>query len=218
MNQPSLGRGHYRVARLLIDLESDVNIQNGLLQTALHIAAETGHTSTSRLLLKHGANIEAATAEGYTALHLASRSGHLATTKLLMDERASVLARGPLNRTALHLAAENGHSEVVEGLISTESINVSDSEGFTALHLAARGGHVKAVEVLLRHGAHTDMPRLKCQSLLPSAQQSRNNSLTVSGPSPAVWICHGLCHSFILCLPTLHGSGHSPPRDVVREG
>uniref|UniRef100_A0A8D2PH32 non-specific serine/threonine protein kinase n=1 Tax=Zosterops lateralis melanops TaxID=1220523 RepID=A0A8D2PH32_ZOSLA len=172
-------RGHYRVARLLIDLESDVNIQNGLLQTALHIAAETGHTSTSRLLLKHGANIEAATAEGYTALHLASRSGHLATTKLLMDERASVLARGPLNRTALHLAAENGHSEVVEGLISTESINVSDSEGFTALHLAARGGHVKAVEVLLRHGAHTDMPRLKCQSLLPSAQQSRNNSLTV---------------------------------------
>ncbi|NXR30928.1 RIPK4 kinase, partial [Zosterops hypoxanthus] len=172
-------RGHYRVARLLIDLESDVNIQNGLLQTALHIAAETGHTSTSRLLLKHGANIEAATAEGYTALHLASRSGHLATTKLLMDERASVLARGPLNRTALHLAAENGHSEVVEGLISTESINVSDSEGFTALHLAARGGHLKAVEVLLRHGAHTDMPRLKCQSLLPSAQQSRNNSLTV---------------------------------------
>ncbi|NWT92834.1 RIPK4 kinase, partial [Urocynchramus pylzowi] len=172
-------RGHYRVARLLIDLESDVNVRNGLLQTALHIAAETGHTSTSRLLLKHGADIEAATAEGYTALHLASRSGHLATTKLLMDERASVLARGPLNRTALHLAAENGHSEVVEELVSAESINISDSEGFTALHLAARGGHAKAVEVLLKHGAHTDMPRPKCQTLLPPAQQSRSSSLTV---------------------------------------
>ncbi|NXH45076.1 RIPK4 kinase, partial [Dicaeum eximium] len=172
-------RGHYRVARLLIDLESDVDVRNGLLQTALHIAAETGHTSTSRLLLKHGADIEAATAEGYTALHLASRSGHLATTKLLMDERASVLARGPLNRTALHLAAENGHSEVVEELVSAENINISDSEGFTALHLAARGGHAKAVEVLLKHGAHTDMPRLKCQTLLPPAQHSRNSSLTV---------------------------------------
>ncbi|NWR53101.1 RIPK4 kinase, partial [Regulus satrapa] len=172
-------RGHYRVARLLIDLESDVNVRNGLLQTALHIAAETGHTSTSRLLLKHGADMEAATAEGYTALHLASRSGHLATTKLLMDERASVLARGPLNRTALHLAAENGHSEVVEELVSAESVNISDSEGFTALHLAARGGHVKAVEVLLKHGAHTDMPRPKCQTLLPPAQQSRNSSLRV---------------------------------------
>ncbi|RLW07570.1 hypothetical protein DV515_00003515 [Chloebia gouldiae] len=172
-------RGHYRVARLLIDLESDVNVRNGLLQTALHIAAETGHTSTSRLLLKHGADIEAATAEGYTALHLASRSGHLATTKLLMDERASILARGPLNRTALHLAAENGHSEVVEELVSAENIDVSDSEGFTALHLAARGGHAKAVEVLLKHGAHTDMPRPKGQTLLPPAQQSRNNSLTV---------------------------------------
>ncbi|NWS06754.1 RIPK4 kinase, partial [Motacilla alba] len=172
-------RGHYRVARLLIDLESDVNVRNGLLQTALHIAAETGHTSTSRLLLKHGADMEAATAEGYTALHLASRSGHLATTKLLMDERASVLARGPLNRTALHLAAENGHSEVVEELVSAENINISDSEGFTALHLAARGGHAKAVEVLLKHGAHTDMPRPKCQTLLPPAQHSRNSSLTV---------------------------------------
>ncbi|NWV33959.1 RIPK4 kinase, partial [Grantiella picta] len=172
-------RGHYRVARLLIDLESDVNVQNGLLQTALHIAAETGHTSTSRLLLKHGADIEAATAEGYTALHLASRSGHLATTKLLMDERASVLARGPLNRTALHLAAENGHSEVVEELVSAENIDVSDSEGFTALHLAARGGHAKTVEVLLKHGAHTDMPRAKCQTLLLPAQQGRSSSLPV---------------------------------------
>uniref|UniRef100_A0A8C3E7M4 non-specific serine/threonine protein kinase n=1 Tax=Corvus moneduloides TaxID=1196302 RepID=A0A8C3E7M4_CORMO len=165
-------RGHYRVARLLIDLESDVNVRNGLLQTALHIAAETGHTSTSRLLLKHGADIEAATAEGYTALHLASRSGHLATTKLLMDERASVLAKGPLSRTALHLAAENGHSEVVEELVSAENINISDSEGFTALHLAARGGYAKTVEVLLKHGAHTDMPRLGS-----------------SGPSPVVQGC-----------------------------
>ncbi|NXD35770.1 RIPK4 kinase, partial [Copsychus sechellarum] len=172
-------RGHYRVARLLIDLESDVNVRNGLLQTALHIAAETGHTSTSRLLLKHGADIEAATAEGYTALHLASRSGHLATTKLLVDERASVLARGPSDRTALHLAAENGHSEVVEELVSAENIDVSDSEGFTALHLAARGGHAKAVEVLLKHGAHTDMPRAKCQTPLPPAQQSRNSSPAV---------------------------------------
>ncbi|NWV57952.1 RIPK4 kinase, partial [Daphoenositta chrysoptera] len=172
-------RGHYRVARLLIDLESDVNVPNGLLQTALHIAAGTGHTSTSRLLLKHGAELEAATAEGYTALHLASRSGHLATTKLLMDERASVLARGPLNRTALHLAAENGHSEVVEELVSAENIDVADSEGFTALHLAARGGHVKTVEVLLKHGAHTDMPRPKCQALLPPARQSRSSSLPV---------------------------------------
>ncbi|NWV70094.1 RIPK4 kinase, partial [Malurus elegans] len=171
-------RGHYRVARLLIDLESDVNVRNGLLQTALHIAAETGHTSTSRLLLKHGADMEAATVEGYTALHLAARSGHLATTKLLMDERASVLARGPLNRTALHLAAENGHSEVVEELVSAENIDISDSEGFTALHLAARGGHAKTVEVLLKHGAHTDMPRAKCQPLLPPAQQGRRSSLT----------------------------------------
>ncbi|KAJ7400606.1 receptor interacting serine/threonine kinase 4 [Pitangus sulphuratus] len=172
-------RGHYRVARLLIDLESDVNVRNAVLQTALHIAAETGHTSTSRLLLKHGADIEAATAEGYTALHLASRSGHLATTKLLVDERASVLARGPLNRTALHLAAENGHSEVVEELVSAENINVPDSEGFTALHLAARGGHAKTVEVLLKHGAHTDLPWPKCHTLLPLAQQSSNSSLTV---------------------------------------
>ncbi|NXM90803.1 RIPK4 kinase, partial [Oenanthe oenanthe] len=172
-------RGHYRVARLLIDLESDVNVRNGLLQTALHIAAETGHTSTSRLLLKHGADIEAATAEGYTALHLASRSGHLATTKLLLDERASALARGPADRTALHLAAENGHSEVLEELASAENIDAPDSQGFTALHLAARGGHAKAVEVLLKHGAHADMPRAKGQALLPPAQQGRNSSPTV---------------------------------------
>ncbi|NXE49831.1 RIPK4 kinase, partial [Casuarius casuarius] len=169
-------RGHYRVARLLIDLESDVNIRNALLQTALHVAAETGHTSTSRLLLKHGADIEAQTAEGCSALHLASRSGHLATTKLLIDGRANVLARGPLNRTALHLAAENGHSEVVEELVSSGNINVSDNEGFTALHLAARGGHTKTVEVLLKHGA---LQRPIFQSPLQLTQQSNKSSVTV---------------------------------------
>ncbi|NWW95008.1 RIPK4 kinase, partial [Rhynochetos jubatus] len=172
-------RGHYRVARLLIDLESDVNVRNALLQTALHIAAETGHTSTSRLLLKHGADIEAATAEGYTALHLASRSGHVATTKLLIDERASVLARGPLNRTALHLAAESGHSEVVEELVSSENVDVSDSEGLTALHLAARGGHAKTVEVLLKHGAHADAQRPACHPRLQLDPQSGDSPVTV---------------------------------------
>ncbi|NXI42514.1 RIPK4 kinase, partial [Galbula dea] len=171
-------RGHYRVARLLIDLESDVNVRNALWQTALHVAAETGHTSTSRLLLKHGAEIEATTAEGYTALQLASRGGHLATAKLLIEERANVLARGPCNRTALHLAAENGHSEVVEELVSSETIRACDGQGLTALQLAARGGHTKTVEVLLKHGAQPDLQRATCQSLLQTAQQSRRSSLT----------------------------------------
>ncbi|XP_004696975.1 receptor-interacting serine/threonine-protein kinase 4 [Echinops telfairi] len=156
-------RGHYRVARILISLHCDVGICNQLSQTPLHVAAETGHTSTSRLLLHHGADKEALTAEGCTALHLAARGGHLATTKLLVEEKVDVLARGPLSQTALHLAAASGHWEVVEELVSADSINLSDERGLSALHLAAQGKHAKTVEVLLKHGAYINLQSLKFQ-------------------------------------------------------
>uniref|UniRef100_A0A2I3H0L7 Receptor-interacting serine/threonine-protein kinase 4 n=1 Tax=Nomascus leucogenys TaxID=61853 RepID=A0A2I3H0L7_NOMLE len=156
-------RGHYRVARILIDLCSDVNVCSLLAQTPLHVAAETGHTSTARLLLHRGAGKEAVTSDGYTALHLAARNGHLATVKLLVEEKADMLARGPLNRTALHLAAAHGHSEVVEELVSADVIDLFDEQGLSALHLAAQGRHAQTVETLLRHGAHINLQSLKFQ-------------------------------------------------------
>ncbi|KAM9320854.1 receptor-interacting serine/threonine-protein kinase 4 [Gastrophryne carolinensis] len=83
-------RGHYRVARILVELGCNVNIPNAQLKTPLHIAAETGHTSTARLLIHHGANLEALTMEGYTALDLASQHRHFSAVKLIMDERSDI--------------------------------------------------------------------------------------------------------------------------------
>ncbi|XP_044141684.1 receptor-interacting serine/threonine-protein kinase 4-like [Bufo gargarizans] len=83
-------RGHYRVARILVELGCDVNIPNMQLKTPLHIAAETGHTCTARLLIHHGANISATTVEGYTALDLANHYRHYSAVKLLMDARPNL--------------------------------------------------------------------------------------------------------------------------------
>ncbi|XP_072254425.1 receptor-interacting serine/threonine-protein kinase 4 [Pyxicephalus adspersus] len=83
-------RGHYRVARMLVELGCNVNLPNAQLKTPLHIAAETGHTSTARLLIHHGANINAITIEGYTALDLASHHQHYSAVKLIMDERSNI--------------------------------------------------------------------------------------------------------------------------------
>ncbi|XP_044131117.1 receptor-interacting serine/threonine-protein kinase 4-like [Bufo gargarizans] len=89
-------RGHYRVARILVELGCDVNIPNMQLKTPLHIAAETGHTSTARLLIHHGANISATTVEGYTALDLANHYRHYSAVKLLMDARPNLNCEGSI--------------------------------------------------------------------------------------------------------------------------
>ncbi|KAM4045664.1 receptor-interacting serine/threonine-protein kinase 4 [Anomaloglossus baeobatrachus] len=81
-------RGHYRVARTLVELGCDLNVPNKQLKTPLHIAAETGHTSTARLLILHGADINAVTVEGYTALDLACHYRHYSSVKVLMEARS----------------------------------------------------------------------------------------------------------------------------------
>ncbi|XP_018426314.1 PREDICTED: receptor-interacting serine/threonine-protein kinase 4 [Nanorana parkeri] len=83
-------RGHYRVARILVELGCNVNLPNAQLKTPLHIAAETGHTSTARFLIHHGANINATSIEGYTALDLANHHRHYSAVKLIMDERSNI--------------------------------------------------------------------------------------------------------------------------------
>ena len=56
------------VTNLLLEAKADVNAENGVGNTALIFAIDTGHAEIVELLLKHGANASCKTIDGNTPL------------------------------------------------------------------------------------------------------------------------------------------------------
>ena len=122
------------------------NIKNEYVETALHVAADTGSVECLALLLEAGADKDAVRMPySGTALHLAADNGHLEVVRLLLDAGASVCtdaAGGVHGRTALHSAAMDGHLEIVQLLLGAGADkDATDEDGSTAWDLAAYDGH-----------------------------------------------------------------------------
>ncbi|KAI1176299.1 ankyrin repeat-containing domain protein [Nemania sp. FL0916] len=83
-------RGHYEIAKLLLEYGADVNAQYGYPMTALQIACLDGQYKLIKLLLEYGAKVD--TPYGYygTALQTASAQGHHEIVRLLLKFRAHV--------------------------------------------------------------------------------------------------------------------------------
>ncbi|MEM7406179.1 MAG: ankyrin repeat domain-containing protein [Pseudomonadota bacterium] len=63
--------GHLAVAEALLKAGADVNLQDSVGQTALHIAALTGHSEATRFLLANGADVNRPDERGRSAMDIA---------------------------------------------------------------------------------------------------------------------------------------------------
>uniref|UniRef100_A0A8C1BTR0 Ankyrin repeat domain 28b n=1 Tax=Cyprinus carpio carpio TaxID=630221 RepID=A0A8C1BTR0_CYPCA len=149
--------GHSECLRLLIgnaDLQSAVDIQDGIGQTPLMLSVLGGHTDCVYSLINKGANVDAKDKRGRTALHRGAVTGHEECVEVLLQHSASFMVRDCRGRSPVHLAAACGHVGVLGGLLhaaqSVETIPViTDHQGYTPLHWACYNGHDTCVEVLL---------------------------------------------------------------------
>uniref|UniRef100_A0A673HGP3 Serine/threonine-protein phosphatase 6 regulatory ankyrin repeat subunit A n=1 Tax=Sinocyclocheilus rhinocerous TaxID=307959 RepID=A0A673HGP3_9TELE len=149
--------GHSECLRLLIgnaDLQSAVDIQDGIGQTPLMLSVLGGHTDCVYSLINKGANVDAKDKWGRTALHRGAVTGHEECVEALLQHSASFMVRDRRGRSPVHLAAACGHVGVLGGLLhaaqSVETIPViTDYQGYTPLHWACYNGHDTCVEVLL---------------------------------------------------------------------
>jgi ankyrin repeat protein len=70
------GFGHKDIAKLLLDKQADVNIQNVRGGTPLHMACGNGHKDIVKLLLDKQADVNVETVGGFTPLYIACQKGH----------------------------------------------------------------------------------------------------------------------------------------------
>jgi ankyrin repeat protein len=87
----SLVADNVNTAKILLDRHADVNKQNSLGQTALHLAVLKYHENVAKLLIKSGANVNLQDIEGQTPLMIAVKNNDSDMVRFLLDNNADFL-------------------------------------------------------------------------------------------------------------------------------
>ena len=117
------------IINLMVQKDVDVNAQNYMGVTALHIVcydATTDSYSMCERLIQAGAGIDAADAEGCTPLHYAASGGHASLVALLLMYGAAAARQDAMGYTAQDYAVQSNHMEVVQLLFHTNTHDDQD--------------------------------------------------------------------------------------------
>jgi glycerophosphodiester phosphodiesterase len=127
----------FRIVKLLVDAGVDINWQDGVGETALHIAARFGHEECAKILLEGTPNQKADTSlyEKYFAwnpLHIAAVDGHLPIVNLLIAAGAEVNKLDSSGWNAREHAALRGHLQIANRLAEAAPPEISEIDSETA--------------------------------------------------------------------------------------
>jgi ankyrin repeat protein len=147
-----------KVKKIIEKLPNQINVQDAMDFTPLHLASGKGHTEIVEFLLNHGADTELETCTGHTPMMLAAwyaGDGKYETIKTLLEHGAKVNHKEDGDcSTALHYAAMYSGKEVINLLISYGAdVNARDEHHSTPLHQAAMLTNIEAAKALVEHGA-----------------------------------------------------------------
>ncbi|XP_065647735.1 ankyrin repeat and EF-hand domain-containing protein 1 isoform X3 [Hydra vulgaris] len=133
---------------ILLEAGIDVNKQNKVGETALHIACFYGFKECVRLLIKYGANLGIPNANGERAVHKAAVGGYLGILQVLSAHNADMNVTTIENETPLHYAASYGHQTVCKYLVQRGCFaNIKNKNCLTATNLAKENGFKEAMKV-----------------------------------------------------------------------
>jgi ankyrin repeat protein len=107
--------GHLDVINILIEMEANVNAEDGEGLTPLHLAAFNGNLNIVMALIKAGAEVDRKDKRVRSPLYCAINEWNLDTIKALLEAGADV---NPNGYGPLHKTASGEHLSVVNMLIT----------------------------------------------------------------------------------------------------
>lgn len=134
-------------------LRQGVNIdeQDPLGYTALHVAAASDHARTVELLVNSGCSVELPDFDGQDAMYHAIVAGSLAAVRFLLKDYSCGKAVSPRYELLMYRAAETGHSAILELLEEHEPVQAARNKCMgRALVVAARYGMEAVVRLILQ--------------------------------------------------------------------
>jgi ankyrin repeat protein len=151
---------------------ADLDFQDSVGATALHVAVANKDIGVSQLLLQRDADLFMTDNNGLTALHVAVAQGSVDLAHAILKKRTARLAgllheEENFGRTVVHLCAISGKVDVLKILITMSQSNNEGNDtrkldlflkdkqwGWEPLHYAAHYGHTAMIHELLRLGAN----------------------------------------------------------------
>lgn len=176
----ALEENHFSVAELLINSGANVNVQNKLGRSPLHISCskddffqggeainaegamplqvlEGNYFTVAKMLLKFGAIINVKDKKGKTPLHYACAKNDCLLVQMLLNNGALVDAEDEENTTPLLQATKGNHFDVSSLLLEHGAIvNVKGKNGKTPLAYACEKDNYRLAEVFLKNGAEVN--------------------------------------------------------------
>ncbi|XP_029393231.1 serine/threonine-protein kinase TNNI3K isoform X5 [Mus pahari] len=143
-----------KAVEVLLQHGANVNVQDAVFFTPLHIAAYYGHEQVTSVLLKFGADVNVSGEVGDRPLHLASAKGFFNIVKLLVEEgnKADVNAQDNEDHVPLHFCSRFGHHNIVSYLLQGDlevQPHVVNIYGDTPLHLACYSGNFEVAKEIV---------------------------------------------------------------------
>ncbi|XP_068688224.1 uncharacterized protein [Montipora foliosa] len=153
-------KGEEKIAKLLIEKGSDVNVLDEHKRSPLHVAVEQENSIPiiQLLLNQKDININATDEYKNTPLKLAAEKGNVEAVIALLKKGADITKEDRVQNTAIHVAAKKGNFDVLKKFLPYLKENPGltckpNKLGDTPLHLAVRRKCQKTVVLLLSSGA-----------------------------------------------------------------
>jgi ankyrin repeat protein len=143
----AIAHGHSEIARLLIDVKSDVTARTSAWWELVN---PNGAADGSGVMwVKQG---------GFTPLLFAAREGDLPTVRRLLQAGGDVNDAAASGASALVIAAHSGNRAVAQFLLERGARPDDMGAGYGAIHAALLLGDLELVKALLAHGADPNLP------------------------------------------------------------
>ena len=131
----------------------DVNQQDELGDTPLHIATRMGNLPLIQLLTDRGARLDIKNKRGETLLHLALKANLEDFTRFLLNSnKIDINAQDILGNTALYYAAigTQKNPQIIQDLLDHEAqVQVINKQGDTPLSITAKEGNLEFIQTVL---------------------------------------------------------------------